>query len=157
METIISIFKYFWIKFLLTLPIGIFVINEQHYIIIYGLLMMIFIDSVLGVWVSVKYKVFSSYKLRKIAKKVAVYSLTLWSVWILECVSPFAFGWVVNFFGVFLIMTELFSNLEKLSLLKVQLPTKILSKINKNFYHFYFGDDGKKKGALKNILNKTNY
>ena len=156
METVINIFSYFWIKFLVTIPIGIFIVREQHFTVIYGLLMMIFIDSILGICVSIKYKTFSSHKLRKIAKKTSVYFLVLWSVWILECVAPFSFGWLVKFFGVFLIMTELFSNFEKLALLDVAISTKLLSKINKNFHNFYFGKNGNKEKALTNILDKKN-
>ena len=156
MQTLIDIIKYFWIKFVITIPVGVFILSEQHYIIIYGLMMMIMIDSTLGMWVAIRHKVFSSHKLRKIAQKIVVYFLSLASVWILTCVSPLMFGWAFNFFGIFLIMTELFSNFEKLALLGVDIPTKLLSKLNNNFYDYYFHDGERKKKALKNILNKTN-
>lgn len=152
----LDMLKYFWTKFSLTIPLGIFILNEQHYIIIYGLLMMIFIDSVLGIWVSLRHRVFCSHKLRKIAHKMSVYFLALASVWILACSSPTAFGWTFNFFGIFLIMTEMFSNFEKLALLGLEIPTKLLSKLNDNFYDYYFGKGVRKSKALKNILNKTN-
>lgn len=151
-----DILKYFWTKFIFTVPIGVFILEERHYIIIYGLLMMVFIDSVLGIWVSLRHKVFTSHKLRKIAKKISIYFMALASVWILSCSSPLVFGWVFNFFGIFLIMTELFSNFEKLALLGLEIPTKMLSKLNDNFYDYYFYDGEKKKNALRNILNKTN-
>jgi len=155
MRTIINILKYFWSKFLLTLPLGAFTIKEDHYIIIYALVMMVFIDSVLGIWVAVRHRVFASHKLRKIAEKLSIYFLALASVWILQCASPVLFGWVFSFFGIFLIMTELFSNFEKLALLGVQIPTKLLSKINNNFYEYYLCDGVKKHKALKKILNKN--
>ena len=156
MQEVTSIIKYFWAKFLVTIPVGVFVLNEQHYIIIYGLLMMVILDSVLGILVSLKHKVFSSHKLRNIANKIVIYSLTLLSVWVLVCSAPTIFCWAFNFIGTFLIMTELFSNFEKLALLGLEVPTKLLSKLNYNFYDYYFCDGEKKNQALKNILNKTN-
>jgi len=155
MKTLVDLLQYFWAKFILTLPIGIFVLNESHYIIIYGLLMMIFIDSILGIWVALRHKVFASHKLRKIAQKISVYFLALASVWILQCSSPVTFGWTFNFFGVFLLMTELFSNFEKLALLGMRIPTEFLSRINNNFYEYYFYKGETKKKALKRILDKN--
>ena len=146
--------KYFWIKFCLTVPIGVFVLNTEHFVIIYGLLMMVIIDSILGTWVALKHQVFVSHKLRKIASKISTYSLALASMWIVCSVSPLTFGWMFTFFGVFLIMTEFISNLEKLSLLGLEIPSKLLSKINKNFNDYYYGNSSKKKESLKNILNK---
>jgi len=156
MQTLIDLVKYFWIKFIITIPVGIFVLSEEHYVIIYGLTLMVIIDSILGIWVAITHKVFASNKLRKIAHKISMYFLALSSVWILVCASPELFGWSFNFFGVFLIMTELFSNFEKLALLGLNLPTKLLSKLNNNFYDYYFHEGDKRSKALKNILNKTN-
>jgi len=157
LERLLGIFRYFWIKIILTIPAGIFIIEKEHFTIIYEIIIMTFIDSILGIMVSLKYKVFASHKLRKIAEKTIIYLLALASFWVLDCVSPNIFGWTFYFFGVFLIMTELFSNIEKLSLLGLEIPSKLLSKINKNFYTFYFGEDTEvKTKALKNILDKNN-
>jgi phage-related holin len=154
MQYILSLFKYFWAKVLLTIPIGIFIVNEQHFVIVYALLLMVFIDSILGIWVSLKFKVFNSHRLRRISNKIAMYSLALASVWILACVSPSIFGWSFQAIGIFLILTELFSNFEKLSLLGLEIPTKLLSKLNTNFYDFYFGNEKEREDAVNFILSK---
>ena len=156
LENLSSIFKYFWVKILLTIPIGYFVFNEEHYLVIYALLMVLILDTILGIWVSIKYRVFTSHRLRRITAKMGRYSIGLASVWILTIVAPSIFGWSFKFFGVFFIMTEVFSNFEKLSLLGLQLPTKLLAKLNKHFYDFYFGEAEKKKEAVCKILSKDN-
>ena len=151
-----SIIQYFWEKFLITLPLGIFVMRDEYYAIIYGLFIMVAIDSVLGIWVAIKHKVFISYKLRKIASKMSIYFMALMSIWVLCSVSPTIFGWAFNFFGTFLILTELFSNLEKLSLLGLEIPSKLLSRLNQSFKDYYYGaDDSIRKEALKKILDKN--
>lgn len=156
MDKTFSLLNYFWAKVLLTIPLGIFVLKKEHFIIIYALLLMVAIDSILGIWVSFMFKTFSSHKLRRISNKMALYSMTLISVWIISCVSPEIFGWSFRAIGIFLLLTELFSNFEKLSLLGLHLPTKLLSKLNKNFYDFYFGNDDEKENAVNAILSKEN-
>ena len=51
--------KYFWEKLLLTIPVGMFALTQQHYLIIWGLALVVIIDTILGLWVSIKYKVFA--------------------------------------------------------------------------------------------------
>ena len=154
MDNIFSILRYFWIKVLLTVPLGVFILEKEHFIIIYALLLMVSIDSILGIWVSFKFKIFNSHRLRRIANKIAIYSLALASIWIISSVAPNLFGWSFKAIGIFLLLTEMFSNFEKLSLLGLRLPTKILSKLNKNFYDFYFGSDNEREDAVNYILSK---
>jgi len=151
---ILRMLKYFWCKILLTIPLGIFVLEKEHFIIIYALLLMVMIDSFLGIWVSLRFKIFNSHRLRRIATKVAIYSMALASVWILASVSPEIFGWSFRAIGIFLLLTEVFSNFEKLSLLGLKLPTKLLSKLNNNFHNFYFGTEDEKEDAVNFILSK---
>ncbi len=150
-----SILDYFWTKLLLTIPIGYFVFNEKHFLMLYSLLLILILDTILGIWVSVRYKVFTSHRLGRITAKMARYTIGLATVWVLSSVSPAAFGWAFNFFGTFFILTEAFSNFEKLSLLGMRIPTKMLAKLNKNFYSFYFDkEEEKKKEAVSRILSK---
>ena len=150
-----SVLDYFWAKLLLTIPVGYFVFGEKHFLIVYSLLIILILDTILGIWVSTKYKVFTSHRLGRIATKVSRYTIGLLSAWVLVCVSPTMFGWAFNFFGVFFILTEVFSNFEKLSLLGMKIPTKLLAKLNKNFHEFYFGDIEEKKEAVSKILSKS--
>lgn len=154
MNYFLSTFKLLCTKVLLTIPIGYFVFGEEHFLVVYCLAFVIFIDTVLGIWVSVKHKVFTSHKLGRIASKISKYTFALASIWILGCLSPVAFGWTYKFFGTFLVLTEVFSNFEKLSLLGLKLPTKFLARLNKNFYDYYFSDGEDKENALNKILNK---
>lgn len=76
------------------------------------------------------------------------------SVWVLSSVEPTFLGWTFQGLGVFLILTEVFSNFEKLAILGLEIPTKFLAKLNGDFKDYYFGNDEKSKKALKRILNK---
>ena len=149
-----TILKYFWQKLLLTIPVGVFALSQQHYIIIWGLALVVIIDTILGLWVSIKHKIFASYKLGRIASKISKYSLAMMSIWVVATVEPTLLGWTFQGLGVFLILTEVFSNFEKLAILGMEVPTKLLAKVNRDFDSYYFGDSKKRKQALKKILNK---
>lgn len=84
-----------------------------------------------------------------------MYALSLLIVFALANVYRDVFGWTFRYFTIFLILTEVVSNFEKLSLLGLKLPTKFLSKINQNFHDFYFGNNEEKNEALSNILAKN--
>ena len=157
LEYLGSLLKYFWTKLALTIPIGYFAFREDHFIVIYALIMILILDTILGIWVSIKYKVFTSHRLSRITSKMARYTIGLASVWILSCMSPDLFGWSFKFFGTFFVLTEVFSNFEKLSLLGLRLPTRLLAKLNKNFYDFYFGEKIQQKEVISKILSKGHY
>lgn len=149
-----SIFRYFWEKILLTIPVGYFIFKESHFVVVYALLMILVLDTFLGMWVAHKYKIFNSHRLSRTATKIGRYGVGLASIWILSCLEPDLFGWSFQFFGVFFVLTEVFSNFEKLSLLGLKLPTQLLAKLNKNFNDFYFGEEKTKQKAVHRILNK---
>jgi len=128
-----SIVNKFWHKVCVSFPAGMFVLDEHQYAVIYALLMMIILDTVLGMWVAVKFKRFSSYGMGRITGKIGRYSIALASVWIVGCLNPNLFGWAFSAFGTFFVLTELFSNFEKLSLLGLKLPTKMVAKLNENY------------------------
>jgi len=154
-DTLGSFIKYFWTKLIVTVPVGIFVVNTNQFKIIYALLLILILDTILGIWVSIRYQVFTSHRLSRITAKISRYTIGLASIWILSCASPDLFGWAFNFFGIFFILTEVFSNFEKLSLLGLKLPTQLLAKLNKNFYTFYFGKNDEQKEAVSKILSKN--
>jgi len=147
-------FRYIGGKMALTIPATFWVVSEDHRMIICGLVLIVLIDTVLGLWVSVKHGVFASYKMSRVASKVSRYCLAMLSVWVLERVEPGLFGWAFRAMGVFLILTEVFSNFEKLAILGLEVPTKLLARLNGDFREFYFGEDEEKRHALKRILNK---
>ena len=146
--------KYFWEKILLTIPFGMFALTQQHYLVIWGLVLIMLLDTILGIWVSIKHGVFASYKLGRIASKISKYFLAMASVWVLSSVEPRLLGWTFQGLGIFLILTEVFSNFEKLAILGLKIPTKFLAKLNKDFHKYYYSEGDESKQALKRILNK---
>jgi len=156
MQRFQSMFQYFWAKLPVALPLSYFTISAEQTLIVTGLAFMVFIDTILGLWVSYKFRIFTSHRLGRIADKISKYFLALASIWILVCVNELLFSWAFQFVGIFLILTELFSNFEKLSLLGLEVPTKFLAKLNKNFHEYYFGDSESREGAIKRILDKQN-
>ena len=150
----ISMLKYFWEKIIITIPASFFLITQEHYLVVWGLVFIVVLDTVLGLWVSIKHRVFASYKLGRIASKISKYSIAMASVWVLTCVSPMVLGWTFHGLGIFLILTEVFSNFEKLSILGFEIPTKFLAKLNKDFHDYYYGNDEASTRAIKRILNK---
>jgi len=155
LEQFLVICKYFWVKLLLSIPIGYFVFRKEQSLVVFALLLILLMDTALGVWVSYKYRTFSSYRLSRITTKIARYGIGLVSIWILGCVSPTLFGWSFQFFGTFFVLTEVFSIFEKLALLGLRLPNQLLAKLNKDFYNFYFGDVTTSKEAASKILSKN--
>jgi len=148
-----SLLKYFWEKIFLTVPVTFYVLTQDQYSVLWGLTAVITIDTFLGILVAVRHKVFASYKLRRISNKIVNYACLLFLIHILGCVEP-TFVFAFRYMGIFLILTEIFSSLEKLSILGVELPTKILAMLNDDFKDYYFGDNDQSSEALKRILNK---
>jgi phage-related holin len=154
MDNFLGVLRYFWAKVLFTIPVCFYTFNEDHFLIVYALILVVFVDTLLGVGVSVKYRISRSHLMGRISSKIYKYLVALLSMWVLSIVEPTLFGWTFKAFGVFLILTEVLSNLEKLSLLGLDIPSKLLSKLNKDFHDFYFGTDDEKKIAVKKIINK---
>jgi toxin secretion/phage lysis holin len=134
--------------------IGLLVFTNEEQLGIFLLVFVILIDTALGICVAIKYKIPSSHRMGRMAKKVSMYAASLLTVFALANTYRDMFGWTMRAFSIFLVLTETFSIFEKLSLLGMNLPTKMLSKINRNFHDLYFGDDEKKNDALSSILSK---
>jgi len=140
METIQSFAKYFWEKLYASIPLCFFTFTVNENKVIWGIIFIVIIDTILGVSVAFKYKTLSSYRLGRAFWKIAKYGLTMASVWILSAIEPDLFGWAFRWVGIFIILTELFSNFEKLSLLGFKLPTKLMAKLNNDFEKYFYGE-----------------
>lgn len=142
--------KYFWVKLFASIPLGYVILTETHWNIIYGISFMILLDTFLGVWLSIKKRNFSSWRLGRLAGKISKYAIALATVHILSVSSPILFGWTFHYFGVFLILTEALSNFEKLALLGWKSPQFLLAKLNSQFKDLYEGN----KEVVDEIIKK---
>lgn len=148
--------RYFWIKLSGSIPLCFIAFTQSTTDIIWGIIYIVMLDTILGVWVALRYKVFSSHCLSRFFTKISTYTVAMLSMFILSALEPEALGWVFRWTGLFIILTELFSNFEKLSLLGFKVPTKLLSKINKQFEGFLNEDESREKIAEKIIENRNN-
>jgi len=118
----------------------------------WGIIFIVIIDTILGIWVAVKNRTFRSSKLRGFAYKVGQYGLAMASVWIISAVEPQLFGWVFRYVGLFIIVTEILSNFEKLSLLGFEIPTAFIAKLNDNYKKLSDLKGAKRKTEVKRII-----
>ena len=144
-------FKETALKILLTIPTGTFFFHEKWWKVILALCFIIIVDTILGIWVAIKYKKFSSWKLGRLASKISRYSLALFTVYFLCVANPTIFSWAFPYVGTFFVLTEVISNFEKLALLGLELPTNFLSKLNSDFKKL---KDKSNSDVAKKILNK---
>ena len=120
-------------KIILAIPACFFTITTGQMEIIFGILFLFSIDTVLGIWASLKYKVYKSNSMQRAIGKFTKYSVAMLNAWILSAVFPFFFGWVFAVVGAFIMVVEASSNIEKLALLGFKLPTWIISRLNKQY------------------------
>jgi toxin secretion/phage lysis holin len=128
--------KNFWIKIVSSIPICYLTLSQSDIELLSGLLYILILDTILGVWVGWKYRRLNSRKLSRTATKIGRYGIALMTAWILSVVEPTLFGWFFRYTGIFILLTEVFSNFEKLSLLGFKLPTSLLARLNKDFKEF---------------------
>jgi len=147
-----SLLKYFWEKILATIPLCFLTFTQSQVDIMYGIIYIVMLDTILGMWVALKYRIFSSHHLSRIFNKIGTYGIAMGSVWIISAVEPELFGWVFRYVGLFIIFTEVFSNFEKLALLGFRRPGLILAKLNSQFNQFMKLDDGPRDDMAENIL-----
>lgn len=153
-ETITSVAKYFWVKTLGALValagFEFFVIDHELNRVIYGLFLIIMVDSILGVWTAFKMRRLSSWKMgQPMARKICLYSIAIFSAAILSNTSQF-FDWFPVYLGIFFILSEILSIFEKLALLGVPIPTGLIERVNTVFKRYASGD----KAAEDYILEK---
>lgn len=128
-----GLLKYLWIKILATIPACFLSFSIEQYEIIWGIAIMVAIDTILGSWVAIKYGRWQSRVFGELLRKVGKYGLAMGSVWVLAVLEPQYFSWLFRSLGFVCIFTELMSNFEKLALLGMALPTKLMAKINKQY------------------------
>jgi toxin secretion/phage lysis holin len=96
------------------------------------LVLIIFLDTLLGTFTAIKLKKFSSWGMSRFAKKCTTYGITILTTHCAAVVINFGFD-AIYFVTSYLIITEAISNFEKLHILGVPIPKRILSIINADF------------------------
>jgi phage-related holin len=128
-----GLLKYSTTKLMATVPACFLTLSVGQYEIIYGIIFMVVLDTILGSWVALKFRRFRSSVLGRMTGKVGKYGIAMASVWILTAVEPEYFSWAFNGMGIFIMLTEILSNFEKLALLGMKLPTKLIAKLNQQY------------------------
>lgn len=137
---IINMFRYGSEKLIATVPTCFLTLHVEDKNILAGVVFIVILDTILGVWCSFEYKRFDSHKLRRLITKIGQYGIALLSAWVLAAVEHELFGWFFRGTGIFIILTELISNFEKLALLGMKLPTKLIARVNKEYEKMIEGD-----------------
>lgn len=132
-------------KIILAIPACFFTFGIEHLEIIFGILFLFTIDTFLGVWASLKYKVYKSHSMQRAISKFTKYSVAMINAWILTAIYPTLFGWVFVVVGTFIMVTEAMSNMEKLALLGFRVPSWIMAKINDQFNDLSRGKEAPEK------------
>lgn len=143
-----------FIKILLTIPAGTFFFYSEWWRVIIALTTLIVIDTFLGMWVAVRYRRFNSWRMSRIANKISRYAFALFTAYFLGLANPGLLGWTFAYLGTFFVITEAISNFEKLSLLGLTLPTKLLSKINEQYKRLAEAENGVKKEVALEIIKR---
>lgn len=132
-------------KIILAVPACFFTFKIEQIEIIFGILFLFAIDTVLGVWASLKYKVYKSNSMQRAIGKFSKYSIAMLNAWILTAIYPSLFGWVFVVVGTFIMITEAMSNMEKLALLGFKVPSWIMAMINEQFNDLSKGKEAPEK------------
>lgn len=144
----LTMYKYGSEKMLLAVPACFFALEMQHKEILAGIVFVVILDTMAGAFVGFKFRRFCSPILRRMVSKSAHYGLAMASVWILVAIEPM-FWWAFYLMGIFIILTEILSVFEKLALLGMKLPTKLIARINKQYDALLDG-----KGNPETLMNK---
>ena len=123
-------FKNLYFKTIATIPLCFLTLRADEKAIIAGLIYIVMLDTILGIWVGLKQRKFTSNKMARLADKVGKYGIAMASIWIIAVLEP-TLRFTFHYMGIFLILTELISNFENLALLGLKLPAKLISRINK--------------------------
>lgn len=142
------------LKLILAIPAGTFFFYAEWWRVIVAITFLIVVDTALGIWVALKYKRFSSWRLSRISNKISRYALAMFTAYFLGLANPALLGWVFSYLGTFFVLTEAISNFEKLSLLGLTLPTKLLSKINEQYKRLAEAENGVRKDVALEIIRR---
>ena len=127
-------FKFLWAKLFIALfPAGIFIITDMHREVLAIVLWLLIIDTVLGLSVAIKYKKVCSSRMARALHKFLLYMLALGTAYLVSCLDIPIAEYTYLYIGSFIAVVEATSNFEKLSLLGLKLPKKLLSKFNEDF------------------------
>jgi len=149
-----GLIKYFWCKVILMIPACFLAFTQSQREIMWAVILIVILDTFLGIWVSIKYKIFSSHHLSRAISKIGTYGLAMLSTWILVAIAP-EFTGAMRYTGIFIIITEIFSNFEKLSLLGMKTPTAILARLNKQFMALMYADKKEDKAIISEAILKN--
>jgi len=154
-DILLSLGKYFWLK--VTTAFGVlatlefFVVTEENAKVVTGLVFIVALDSLLGVAVAIMHRRFASWRMgQMMARKVIMYAFALASVLILSSSNLGLFFWAPTYLGLFFIVSEVLSILEKLALMGLNIPLGLVARINDVFDRLNKGD----KSALAEIYKK---
>ena len=138
------------VALLLTFPVTEFVLSGDQVKVLWLLVLAVIVDIVLGLWNALARRRWASWRMgQPTAKKVSLYAVSLFSVFILG-LSHWSFGWMFEYLCVYYIISEILSIFEKLALLGLRLPQRIISRVNEVFEMYVLGD----KEAEKLIQEK---
>lgn len=146
--------KYLWFKIVGSLlavaGVELIAITDEHQRAIKALAILMLIDSILGVWTAIKMKRFASWRMgQPMARKVILYSIAGVSVFAFAGAFDSFFNWAPAYIIMFFSISEILSIFEKLSLLGLQLPIRLVSKLNEAFQKMAYGDEEAKKTILE--------
>lgn len=139
-----------FVALVLTFPVSLFVLQEDEVSILWVLTLSVMLDSVLGVAAAIRSKRFASWKFgQPMARKVMLYGFALTGA-LLASKSHSSLGFIFQYLAIYFSLSETLSIFEKLSLLGLKLPTKLLGTVNELFKRYERGD----RKAEKEIITK---
>jgi toxin secretion/phage lysis holin len=149
-------YKTILIKCLSAIPLSYFFFTDEWQRVVMCLIFIIIIDTALGMMLAIKYKKFTSAALgRKAAMKFIRYGMALLTVYLLSIADYQLFGWSFHYLTMFFILTEVVSNFEKLSLLGLKIPTKMMSLINSKYKELLGKKGEDRKEQVEEIVDNS--
>ena len=141
-------------KIPLVLPLSYFALTEKESVSILILIILIFVDTFLGMYIRIKVRQFSSWGLKAVFKKISLYSISLFSFYVFSKDESLGFSldFIFSFLIIFINVVELTSIAEKLAFLGFKIPLKIVGVLNEKFDK---GNIIKNKEELKKFLNEV--
>ena len=134
LSSIYSILHITKTKILLALfPTSLFILTNLHLEIIAIVLWLLIIDTLLGISVAVKYKVFTSTKMRKAIHKFLIYTYAMLTAFFISQINIPMVDYFFYYTGAYIAINEGVSNFEKLALLGFVLPKQLMNKLNIDF------------------------
>jgi hypothetical protein len=140
-------------KIYLVLPLSYFVLTEKQALSILILIVLIFIDTFLGMWIRLKIKQFSSWGLKRVMNKICLYTVGLFGFFVFSKEQSLGINldFVFSFLIIFINLVELTSIAEKLALLGFRTPLTIVGILNEKFEN---GKIIKDKKELRKFLDE---